>query len=183
MATVGVLVHEHRCCRVFAHLCTRLLAGIGQSALGVVHDQLFAKRIDKVLRATGDNELIGILLREHHGVADHIAPQAARRGDHHRIVLVRLYAPEGNNFGGGGVERNKLVEHIVVEHEHHRRVGKVVLQSEETLAGVIGLHIAHLRRADDLLILVAIGREGNAAVEKHLEVWPYLVEGVRTRQL
>ena len=145
VAAVSVLVHEHRSCRVFAHLCTRLLAGIGKSALGVVHDELFAKRIDEVLRAAGDDELIGILLREHHGVADHVAPQAARRGDHHRIVLVGLYAPEGNHFGVRGVERNKLVEHIVVEHEHHRCVGKVVLQSEETLTGVVGLHVVHLR--------------------------------------
>ena len=30
---------------------------------------------------------------------------------------------------------------------------------------------------------MAIGREGNAAVEEHLEVWPNLVDGFRARQL
>ena len=98
VATVGMLVHEHRCSSVFAHLGAGLFAGIGESALGVVHDEFLAEGIDEILRAAGDDELIWILLREHHRVANHIAPQSTRGGDHHRIVLARLHAPERYNL-------------------------------------------------------------------------------------
>ena len=98
VATMCMLVHEDRCSSVFAHLGAGLFAGIGESALGVVHDEFLAEGIDEILRATSDDELIWILLREHHRVANHIAPQSTRGGDHHRIVLTRLYAPERYNL-------------------------------------------------------------------------------------
>ena len=59
VAALGVLVHKYRCCRVFLHLGTRLLAGVSQSLLGVVLYKLLAEGIDEVLGASGDDKLVG----------------------------------------------------------------------------------------------------------------------------
>ena len=41
----------------------------------------------------------------------------------------------------------------------------------------------HAWRLDDLLVLVTVGREGDATVEEHFQIWPHLVEGLGPRQL
>ena len=187
VATLRVLVHEHRSCRVFKHLGTRLLAGVGQSAFGIVHDELLAKGIDEVLCATRDDEFIRILLSEHDSVANHVAPQSARRTNHHGIVSAHFHALQRHHVGAHVlvqfVQWHKLVEHVVVQHEQHGMVRGVVLDAEETFRSVVGLHVVHARRADNLLVLVAIGCKGDAAVEKHFQVRPHFVERLGTRQL
>ena len=74
MVAFGLAVHEYRGGRVFEHLGTRLLAGILQSLFGIVHNQFFAEGIDEMLGASGNDEFIGILRGEYHGVANEIAP-------------------------------------------------------------------------------------------------------------
>jgi len=74
------------------------------------------------------------------------------------------------------IHRDELIEHVIVYHQQHRWVGRVALQTEESLAGIISLHIMHVGRCDELLILLAIRRKGNAAVEEYLQVWPYLFQ-------
>ena len=74
------------------------------------------------------------------------------------------------------VHRQELVEHAIVNHEHHGSIERVVLQSEETLTGVIGLHIMHIGRGDELGVLTAIGCEGYSTMEEDFEVGPHLFE-------
>ena len=186
MAALGVGVHIHGCGRILQHLCARLLAGVGQSLLGVVHDELLAKGVDEVFRAPGDDELVGVARGEAHRVADDVSPQSARGGDHHGVVLAHfhiLQRDDGRAVLSELVHRDELVEHAVVEHEHHRLVVGVVLQAEESLRGVVGLHVVHVGVADDLLILRAVGREGDSPVEEHLQVGPHLVDGLLARGL
>ncbi len=60
VAALGIAVHIDRSSGIFRNLRTRLLAGIGQSLLGIVHNQFLAKGIDKVLGTAGDDKLVWI---------------------------------------------------------------------------------------------------------------------------
>ena len=73
-------------------------------------------------------------------------------------------------------ERDELVEHVVVEHEGHGAIARIGLETEETLRGVVGFHVAHARGRDESVVLFAIGGEGHAAVEENFEVGPHLIE-------
>ena len=156
VSALCVLVHEHRRGGIFLDLGSRLAASLLQTLLGVVLYQLLAEGVDEIFCSACDNKLIRVARGEHHGVADHVAPQSARRAYDHGVVLVQLHACERHN---GGValahlfEGYELVEHVIVEHEQHRLVRRVVLYAEEALGGVVGLHVAHLWRGDQLLIL------------------------------
>ena len=127
-----------------------------------------------MLRAPGDDELVGVPARETDGVAEHVAPQSARGRDEHGVVLARLDSPEGYYLVGAHLL--ELVEHVVVEHQQHGLVVRVVLQAKEALAGVVGLHVVHLVARDEAFVLLTVGREGHAAVEEHLQVGPHLLQ-------
>ena len=179
MAALGIAVHINRSSSIFSHLGSRLLAGIGQSLFGIIHDQFLAKGIDKVLGTARDDKLIWVHAGKLHRIAYHIAPQAAGCGDDHSIVLAHFYAPERNDgriIAAKLIHRDELVEHVVIYHERHGRICRVVLQAEEALAGIVSLHIMHVRRSDELLILLAVRREGDAAMEEHLQVWPHFLQ-------
>ena len=133
-----------------------------------------------MLRTTRNNKLIGIGGGELHGVADLIAPKTARGRDDHCIVLTRLHTPEWHRISP--VHRDKLIEHPVVEHQQHRFIGRIILNTEETLTGIIGFHIMHVGRGDELLILFAVRREGHTTVEEYLDIRPHFLQMRLTRQ-
>ena len=81
------------------------------------------------------------------------------------------------------VHRQELVEHVVVEHQQHRLVRRVVLYAEEALRGVVRLHVVHTVALYDVLVLRAVGCERYATMEEHLKVGPHLVEALLARQL
>ena len=129
VATLGIGIHKDWSSCVFQNLSTRLFTGIGQSLLGIVDDQFFAKSIDKALGASRDDELIRIGRSEADGIAYHIAPQATRSGNQHGVVLVFLNTPQRHYLVlcAFSVELLELVEHSIVQHQQHGLVGRVVL--------------------------------------------------------
>ena len=105
-----------------------------------------------MLGSACDGKLIGTDAGEAHGVAQDVAPQSARGRDDHGIVASLLHAPQGHDAGVGGaklVHGYELVEHAVVDEQRHGFVSWVVLQSEEALAGIIGLHVVHVGRGEE----------------------------------
>ena len=74
MAALGVAVHIDRSSRIFSHLGTRLLAGISQTLLGIIHNQFLAKGIDEVLGSAGNDKLIWILACKLNGITNHVTP-------------------------------------------------------------------------------------------------------------
>ena len=184
VAASGLIVHINRCGGVFGNYGTGLLAGVGESFLGVVHDEFLAESVDEVFCPARDDELIRIAAREAYRVADFVSPQSARRADEHGIVLSELDAAEGHDVRVARsylVDGQELVEYAVVEHQEHALVGRVVLYAEETLAGVVGFHVVHLIACYDLLVLLAVGREGYSPVEEYLEVRPYVLDVLLSR--
>ena len=89
-------------------------------------------------------------------------------------MLVHLLA--AGRVVGVILHRDELVENTVVEHEQQRRIVEVALDAEETLTGIIRLHIMHVGFGNQLLVLLVIGCERHAPVEEHFQVGPYLVE-------
>ena len=182
MAALRILVHEHRCCSVFQHLGSCLLAGIGQSLFSIVDNQFLAKGVDEVLGSTRDDELIGIGGGKLDGIADFISPESARGRDHHRVVLACLHSPERYRFVLlfsfllPRIQRNELVEYAVVEHQQHGLVCGIILNTEEPFTGIVGFHIVHVGRRDEALVLLAIRREGHTSVEEDLDIRPHLLE-------
>ena len=181
MAALRIGIHKHWGGRVFQHFGSCLITSVCQSLLGIVHNQLLTKGIDEVLGATRDDKLIRVCRGELYRVAYLIAPKSARGRDDHRIVLALLNTPEGHRVAS--VHRNELIEHPIVEHQQHRLVRRIVLNAEESLAGVIGLHIVHPWRGNQLLILLAVGREGHSAVKEHLDIRPHLFQMRLARHL
>ena len=59
----------------------------------------------------------------------------------------------------------------------------VVLYAEESLRGVVSLHVVHLPRRDYLLILLAVWLKCYAAMEEDLKVWPHVLDVLLARQL
>ena len=179
VATLPLGIHEYGCGGVFGHDGSRLSASLLQAFLGVVDDEFLAEGIDEALGASADDEFVGPRGGEAHRIAYLIAPQSARGRNNDGIVAPSLYLPQRENGCVGAAhlfEGNKLVENAVVEHEQHRQVGRVALETKEAFAGIIGFHIAHTGRAYQLLVLLAVGREGHAAMEEHFEVGPDLVQ-------
>ena len=68
------------------------------------------------------------------------------------------------------------MEEPVVEHQAQRRVAGLVLNAEEPFAGVVGLHVVHVGRGDEPLVLFPVRGEGYASVEKDFEIGPYLFQ-------
>ena len=148
VAAVSFIVHIHGRGGVLQHFGSRLAAGEGQPLFGIVHNEFLAEGVDELFRTAGNHEFVRILRGETHGVADDVAPQSAAGGDHHRVILSRLDAPERDDGRIGLSElihRDEFVEDAVVERQAQRRVGRIVLQAEEAFAGVVGLHVVHLR--------------------------------------
>ena len=165
-------------------MCTGLGTCPGKSSFRVIHNQFFAERVDKVLGTSGDDELIGVLRCELHRISNHISPQTGRSGDYHGVVFVQLHLleAEGTRILLAYIfKRDELVEDTVVNHQQHGRVGRVVLRAEVAFGGVISLYIMHLAAADHVFVLLAVGSEGNAAVEEYLQVGPYLLKALLSR--
>ena len=176
MVALGIAIHIYRCRGIFRHFGARFGTCVSNTLFGIFHDQFFSKCVDEVFGATGDNKFIRIFAHETHRVAYQIAPKATRGCDKHGVVCARFYTPERHNGGVVAaqlVHRDKLVEHIIVYHEQHGLVFRIVLYAKKALTGVIGFHVVHLGRCDKLLVLPAIRGEGNAAVKKNLEVRPH----------
>ena len=185
VTALGIAVHIDWSCRVFSHLCPCLLTGIVKSLLGIIHDEFFAEGIDEVLGTTCDDKLVWILARKLHGITYQISPQATRGRDDHRIVLAHLDALQGYDgrmVGAKLIHRNKLIEDIIIYHERHGRVARIVLQAKESLAGIVGLHIVHVGRRDELLVLLAIRSEGDATMEEHLQIRPHFLQMLLARE-
>ena len=176
VAATAAVIHEDRRGGVVLHLRPRGGAGSLQTALGVVHNQFLAEGVDKTFGASRDDKLVRVGLREAHRVAYHVAPQSARGGNHHGVVAPRLDLPKRHCLCLGHThvfQGYELVEHAVVYHQEHGGIGRVVLQTEEALRGVVGFHIVHAGIGDEAVILLAVGRKRHAAVEEHLQVWPH----------
>ena len=141
MAALSLSVHKDRSGRVFEYFGPRLLTSILESLLRIVHNQFLAEGIDEMLRAARDDELIRILGRELHRVANLVAPESTRRRDEHGVILANLDALEGNDggmirgrtVGSDGINLAEFIEHIIVEHQQHGRIVGITLQTEETL--------------------------------------------------
>ena len=179
VTALGVAIHIDGCHGIFRHLRTCLGTSVGKSLFRVVHDKFLAKSIDEILSATRDDKLIGILAGETDGVSYHVTPQSARGGNDHGVILVQFNACQRNYRRIGTVKLihgDKLIEHTIIQHQEHGAVGWIVLQSKETLAGVIGLHVVHVVGRYHPLILLAIRSEGDTAMEEALQVGPHLIE-------
>ena len=79
------------------------------------------------------------------------------------------------------LERNKLVEHPIVQHEEHCLVGGVILNAKEALGSIIRFHIVHLRAGNKAFVLFTIGRERHTSVEEHFKVGPHLIQSLLAR--
>ena len=198
VTALRIVVHKHRGSGIFADHGSRLLTSIAQSFFCIVDNQFLAKGIDETLGTPRNHELIGIGRREADGIANHVAPQSARCRNQHGIVPAFLHGPERNRrkMGIGRntvgrvlcplfqfLDRHELVEHIVVEHQQHRLVRRIVLYAEEPFAGIIGLHVMHVWTGDEMLVLLPIGREGHTAMKEHLNVGPHFFQMGLARQL
>ena len=185
MAAFCLLIHKHGRGGIFEHLGTCLRTSIGQSLLGIVHNELFTKGIDKIFGAPGDDKFIGLGACEAHGVANDITPQATTRGDEHGVVDACPYPFQGND---GGMLASKLahgdkfVEHIVVDHQQKALVRGVALYAKEALTGVIGLHIAHIGVGDELLVLRTIGRESYSSMKEYFQIGPHFLQMLLARK-
>ena len=176
MATLCLAIHEDRCSSVFADFSPSSRTSISQTLLSIVHDELFAKGIDEVFGATGDDKLIGIRAREAHSVANNIAPQTATRGDYHSIVNACLHSFEWNNrwiVGAKLIHWNEFIEHIIVGHQQKTLILRIALNAKEAFAGIIRLHVVHLWVRDEHLILRSIRCKRNATMKENFEVWPH----------
>ena len=71
----------------------------------------------------------------------------------------------------GGPE---LIEATVVQHQQHLVCVALLGNAEETLRGVVGLHIAHLLRGEHLVELCTVGLEAGTAVDEELHIGPHL---------
>ena len=185
MATFRLFVHIYRSCRIFQYHGTRLFASCLQCLFCVVLNQFFAESIDKIFGSASDDELIRVLRGEADGVTNLIAPQSARSGNQHDIVLSHFHSTEWYHrrvFTFKLVHRNEFIEHTIVEHQQHGRVGRIILNAEEAFAGIIGFHIVHVRLGNKLLVLFPIGSESNTAVEEYFQVGPYLLQMLLARE-
>ncbi len=120
VAAFGMLVHKHGSSRVIHYLCTGLGTCPGKSSFRIIHNQLLAERVDKVLGASGDDELIGMLRRELHRIPNHISPQTGRSGDYHGVVLVQFHLFEAESVRillAYIFQWDEFVEDAVVNHQ------------------------------------------------------------------
>ena len=78
------------------------------------------------------------------------------------------------------VHRDELIEHTVIEHQTHAWVGRIILQTEESLRSVVGLHIVHTRLGYQPLVLLTIGRESHSTMEEDFQIGPYLLKGAHS---
>ena len=168
---------KSRGCRIVQDACAGFCTGLGQSFVGVAHHQFLSEGIDEGLGASGDEELVGIALREAHGVADDVAPKSWCRDDH-GIILAQFHFGQGNSMHRAAsflkfVHRNELVIDLVVDDELQVIALPRRLHAKESLRRIVGLQVVHLVRRDQLLVLFAIGGEGDAAVEEAFEIGPH----------
>ena len=68
-----------------------------------------------MFRTSRDDKLIRIGRRKLNGIAYLVTPQTTIGGNNHRVVLARLYTPDGNDIAS--IHRDKLIEHIIIEHK------------------------------------------------------------------
>ena len=92
--------------------------------------------------------------------------------------MAGLDLPDGDGIEGvGAAEGEEFVEDADVEEEEHAGGVAAVLDGEEAFGCVVGLEVAHAGGVGDGAVLVAVGAEGDAAVEEYLEVGPDVVDG------
>ncbi len=152
-------------------------AGGGQSRIGIMHHHFLAKGVDIALGAPGDSDAQRLHTLDAHGVAGGVSPQTVGCGDIHGIHRARLHTPGGHRLCRRVVDRDKLVKHAGVEQQLHRRRALDIGHGKKSLRGIVCLKVAHTRRVGDGAVLLAVWPEGDATVEKHLQMWPYIVDG------
>ena len=138
--------------------------------LGVVDDQLLTENVDILPRAARKADAVGIRRGEFHRVADLVTPQAVVRGDQHGVDLAALHAFERHDLRPAA----ELEEGSVIQHQQHVAARRVVGHGEESLRSVVGLHVFHLLRRNQLLERRPVGRELHASVGEHLQPGPHL---------
>ena len=146
MAAFCLVEHKEGCGGVFFHLRSGQARDSTDRFVGIVHHQLFAEGIDIVLGTSRDYELVRIKGGETDGVADLVAPKTAGCGNHHRIVLADFdgfQRKDGRVVAAHLIDRYKFIEHAVVDHHQQAVFRRIVLQSEESLRSVVGLHVMH----------------------------------------
>lgn len=71
---------------------------------------------------------------------------------------------------------DKFEEDSQVEHQQHIVVFGVVLYAEESFGGVVGLDVVHAVGGYELLVVLPVGFEADAAVEEYFEVGPHFAQ-------
>ena len=79
------------------------------------------------------------------------------------------------------VHRDELIENTVIRHHKQTGVCRIVLQPEEALGCVIGLHIMHLIRWNQGFILLPVRLETDSPMEEDLQIRPYVRKIFPTR--
>ena len=176
MTALGIGIHKHRSSRIFRYLSTRSLACCCQSLFSIVYHEFLTKRIDKMFGSSCYDKFIRVFGRKLHGITNHVSPQTTSRTNQHGIILTNFHSCQRNDMR---IRRIKLIhwqefiEYTIVNHQHHSRIGRIVLQAEETFTGIVGFHIMHFIRANQLLVLFTIRRECNTSMEEHFQIRPY----------
>ena len=99
-----------------------------------------------MLGTSGDDEFIWILLRELHGVSNHIAPQTRRSRDNQCIILVHFHFFQAVDAGilfTYIFQWDELIEYTVVDHQQHGRIIRIVLRTEIPFGGIVCFYIMH----------------------------------------
>ena len=139
-----------------------------------------------MLGTTGDNKLVWVFLCEFHRIPNDISPQTAGGTDYYRIVTSYFHAPQRYNRRIRLIDflqRNKLIEHVIVNHQQHGRIVQIALQAKEAFTGIIRFHVMHLVCRNKLLVLFTIRCEAYSPVEENLQIRPYLIQMFGTRFL
>ena len=177
MASARTVAGIYRSCCIVDHLGSGGRAGFGQSGVGVVDHHLLAEGVDVVGGAPGNGNLERTGGNDAHRIADAVAPQAVRRGDHKLVDSSFLHLPRGERTAFGSIHRDEFIERVGVHQQPHPFASGARLNAEKALAGVVVLPVAQLR--SQTAVLLAVRAEGYAAVEENLQIRPYLRQRIR----
>ncbi len=167
------VVHKYRRNGVMGYLCAGGFAGRLQAGYGIVYNKFFSEYINKMFGAPADFYFVRVGRSEYYGVAYQVAPQAAVGSNYHGIVHAGFngfYRVERSKCAGlrfGKLaHRDKFVEYAFVNKQQQARVCRVVLYSEEPFRGIVGFHVVHLLRRNELLVLLPVGHKADAPMHE-----------------
>ncbi len=118
MGTVVFISKINRRNGIFVDFSLGTATSFVDGPVGIVHNQLFPKGIDKLSGASGQLKQVGVGGGELNGIAYFVTPQPATCADHHRVLLSGFHAAQGDSlrlflipFPG----RNKFVIDLIIE--------------------------------------------------------------------